>query len=97
MERRFHPRRQLVRNALLYHPQGFLCPCSVDNISSDGLFIRTTEKRIYKGNCVDVAIDASLHMGKPILAKALVVHTKDDGVGLMCENNIPLGEIFKAP
>jgi PilZ domain len=93
MERRYHPRRQLVRNALLYHPQGFLCPCRVDNISSDGLLIRTTETRIYKGGCVDVATDASPDMGKPITAKALVVHKKDDGIGLMCESDVSLHEL----
>ena len=94
MERRTHQRRQLARYALLYHPQGFLCPCSIDNISPVGLFIRTTDARIFKGNCVDVAIDASPRQAKPITAKALVVHKKDDGIGLLCESDIPLHEIF---
>lgn len=97
MERRTHPRRQLVRSALLYHPQGFLCPCCVDNISSDGMFIRTAESQIYKGSSVDVVIDASPYMAKPITGRALVVHKNDDGIGLLCESNIALHELFEKP
>jgi PilZ domain len=95
MEHRRHPRRQLVRNALLYHPQGYSYPCRIENASPDGLFIRATDARIYKGNCVAVAIDSSPHTTGPLTTKALVVHKKHDGIGLLCEGNIPLHELFE--
>jgi hypothetical protein len=97
MERRCHPRRQLVRNALLYHPHGFLCPCRVENVSNGGLFIKTENTHIYKGSCVDVAIDATPRKTKPVTAKALVVHNRDGGLGLLCENCTALHELFKDP
>lgn len=97
MERRCYPRRQLVRTALLYHPHGFLCPCRVENVSSDGLFITTTATRIYKGSCVDVAIDASPRKAKPVMARALVVHKMDGGLGLLCESGSSLHDLLKDP
>lgn len=95
MERRRHPRKPLVRNALLYHPLGHSYPCRIENASSDGLFLRATDARIYKGNWVDVAIDVSPSMTKTITAQALVVHKKHDGIGLLCESSIPLHDLFE--
>ncbi len=98
MEHRNHPRRRFALNALLYHPQGFFCPCRVDNISSAGLFIRmigASENQFFTGSCVDVVIDASPSMAKLIEIKALVVHKRDDGIGLQCENGIFLHELSK--
>jgi len=84
MERRQSPRTQFLRHALVKHPKGFICPCCVDNISADGLYIKTTDKRLDKGSLVEMAIDCSPHM-KPISVKGLVVHKKDHGIGLLCE------------
>lgn len=95
MERRNHPRRQVIRNALLYHPQGFLCPCWVDNISLGGLFIKMSNSQIHKGSSVDLVIDVSPLKDRPVTAKALVVHKKDHGIGLLCENDVPLHELFE--
>ncbi len=94
MERRNHQRRKFGRHALLYHPQGFLCPGSITNISLNGLFIMTSDARIRKGSCVEVAIDASPKNTTPLTAKALVVHKMDDGVGLLCENDVLLHELL---
>jgi hypothetical protein len=94
MERRSHQRRQVVRNGLLYHPQGYSYPCRIVNASSGGLFVKTADARIYKGNYVEVAISASPNMAEPITVKALVVHQKSGGIGLLCENDIPLHELF---
>jgi hypothetical protein len=96
MEHRHHPRRQLIRNGLLYHPQGYSYPCRIENVSSEGLFIRATAARIYKGNYVNLAIDSSpYYTTKPITTKALVVHKKYDGIGLLCEGTIALQELFE--
>ncbi len=94
MERRYHPRRQVVRNGLLHHPQGYSFPCRIVNVSAGGLFVRTADARIYKGNYVKVAIDASSNMAEPITAQALVVHKKSDGMGLLFEDDIPLHELL---
>ena len=94
MERRYHPRRQVVRNGLLHHPQGYSFPCRIVNVSSGGLFVRATDARIYKGNYVEVAISASTNTAKPITVQALVVHKKSNGIGLLFENDIPLHELF---
>jgi len=97
MERRCHPRRHLVRNALLYTPRGFFFPCRVENVSSGGLFIKTEDTWIYKGSCVDVTIDATPRKTKPVTARALVVHNRDGGLGLLCANSTALHELFKDP
>ena len=94
-ERRSHPRRPLVRNALLYLSQGFLYPCRVDNFSSDGLFIKTSGTRLYKGSSVNLAVDGTPHMTHPITTKATVMHSECDGIGLLCERNFPLLELLK--
>lgn len=97
MEHRCHPRRQIVRNALLYHPQGYSYPCRIENASSSGLFIMTNNARIYKGNCVDLLIDSSPYGAKSITTKALVVYKKHDGIGLLCESIISLHELCGPP
>lgn len=96
MERRRHPRKQLIRNALLHHPQGYICPCRIENASCDGFFIKVTDTRIYNGNCVDVVIDTSPHQTAPMVAKALVVYKKRDGMGLTCESDVPLQSLFES-
>ena len=97
MERRCHPRVQLVRNALLYHPHGYLCPCLVENATPNGLFVRLADVRIHKGCCVDVVIDASPYSIKPIKATGLVVYKWNGGIGLFCQSDIPLNQLFGAP
>ena len=97
MEHRCHTRRQVVRHALIYHPQGYSYPCRIENASSEGLFIRTNDARIYKGNCVDLVIDSSPYTTRSITTKALVVHKKRDGIGLLCEGNMSLQELFEPP
>lgn len=84
MERRHNPRTRFSRNALIKHPRGFICPCSVDNISADGLFIRTSDSRLHKGGLVEVVIDASPHKRKPLTVKGLIIHEADHGIGLAC-------------
>jgi hypothetical protein len=94
MERRSHPRRQVVRNGLLYHPRGYSFPCRIVNASFGGLFVRATGARIHKGNYVEVTINASPSMAEPTTVQALVVHQKNDGIGLLLENAIPLHALF---
>jgi hypothetical protein len=94
MEHRHHPRKHATHSALLFHPQGFVCPCHVDNISPNGLFVKTDETRLHKGSCVKLALYASPHSAKLVTIKALVVHKMDDGMGLLLEGEIPFEELF---
>ena len=95
MEHRHHPRMHAARRALLYHPKGFICPCRIDNISTNGLFVRAGETRLHKGSCVKLAINVSPRSAKLITIKALVVHKKGDGMGLLLERGIPFEELFE--
>lgn len=96
MERRSHPRRQVVGNGLLYHPQGYSLPCHIVNANNRGLFVKVAETRINKGSYVNVVISASPSMTEAITVEALVVHQKSDGIGLLFESDIALHELFDA-
>lgn len=96
MERRRYPRMQINQFALLYHPQGFPCPCRIENISSAGLFIKTSDSRIAKGACVNVVFNFYPHNHKPITTKGLVVHKDDHGIGLLCNNYLPAHDFSPA-
>jgi hypothetical protein len=94
IERRQFARRPVVRNALVFHPRGFFCSCSVDNISADGLFIKTTDSRLNKGSLVKVTIDTWPHDKKPITVNGLIIHKKNHGIGVICESGVLPTDLF---
>ena len=95
MEHRHHPRKRAAQSAFFYHPQGFVCPCRVDNISKNGLYVKTDETRLCKGSCVKLAIKALPRSTEMRTIKALVVHKGDDGMGLLLEKDVPFEELFE--
>jgi hypothetical protein len=52
------------------------------NISRDGVFVRSAA-RLDPGGCVDVTIPRTRHDDHPLTVKALVVHSRGRGFGLM--------------
>ena len=95
MEHRHHPRRLAELSAFLYDPHGFIYPCLVDNISSNGIFIKMTETRVNKGSYVKLAINISPRIASQITANGLIVHKEEDGIGLLIEDDFPFQELFK--
>lgn len=88
IEHRHRPRIPVSLKAVLYHPHGYICPCAVDNISTDGVFIRSPDNRFQKGSIVEVAIEDSIHHKKNVKFKGLVIHDIRNGVGIMCIDTV---------
>lgn len=84
MEHRWYPRKKCVRRAMLYLAGKSLCPCRIENISLDGLYIRTPEIQIDNGSCVDVVLDGAPVWNTHAHSKAVVVYKRTGGIGLMC-------------
>lgn len=85
MEHRWYSREKSARYARLYYAGRSACRCRIDNVSPDGLYIKTPDIGLDHGSCVDVVIDGEgSGSDAPIRSKAVVVHRQGDGVGLMC-------------
>lgn len=90
MEHRFHPRRDLQAEVMLYHHGEAVAICTTRNISLGGMHIHTAPLRFCKNLPLEIELRPGsqnlLHLpaqGSTKRLAAFVVHHQADGTGLM--------------
>lgn len=91
MESRWHPREHVDFNVSLIRQGGVLASAKAVDLSKGGVAIEDPEVPLSKGQILDVKLSSAGHpRGKSLRARAMVIYTDSNRVGLMFAGRLQL-------
>ncbi len=93
METRLHPREHVDMSVMLIQQGHVFASAKAVNMSKGGVCIENPEVHLNKGQILNVNLSKPGHpRGTRLYARAMVIHTERNTVGLMFSGNVPMNE-----